>query len=240
MKIKKLSITLFVLFMAINCFAQCREMNVSDLTETLNNLVKPTMSIKLDRDDSRFTILGYTERFSLPAENISKPARDWRYHVEDIKSDDSNLWFDKKQKNFVLDVRFEGDGPEIKGICPGCLKRFRDRRAPDVNWIKSRIARLRFNPIVYNNGITLEIIDVELFGEFDVNGPLESFFPRMIRKIEDRIKKYVQTEARKSLSNTNIKRQIAARTQPLVTALGLRSVRSIRFSSDGSKIQFCQ
>lgn len=240
MKIKKLSITLFVLFMAINCFAQCREMNVSDLTETLNNLVKPTMSIKLDRDDSRFTILGYTERFSLPAENISKPARDWRYHVEDIRSDDSNLWFDKKQKNFVLDVRFEGDGPEIKGICPGCLKRFRDRRAPDVNWIKSRIARLRFNPIVYNNGITLEIIDVELFGEFDVNGPLESFFPRMIRKIEDRIKKDVQTEARKSLSNTNIKRQIAARTQPLVTALGLRSVRSIRFSSDGSKIQFCQ
>ena len=193
----------------------------------------------MDRDNSRFSVLGRTERFSIPAENISKPARDWRYHVQDVRSEDTNFWFDKNRKTFVLDVKFEGDNNEIKGTCPGCLRRFRDRRAPDVNWKGARIARLRFKPVAFENSVTIEVLDVELFGDFDLNGPLESFFPRMIRNIENRIKRDIQTKGRTLLSNTAIKRRIATEIRPLIAALGIRSVRSVTFSRDGRNIRFC-
>lgn len=232
-------ILIALLFSGINANAQCREMNVNQLTGTLKSLLLPSLSIKLDRDDSRFSILGRTERFAIPAENISKPARDWRYHVQDLNSDDSNLWFDKNQKNFVLDVRFEGDDSEIKGICPGCLRRFRDRRAPDVNWKGARIARLRFNPIPYNGTVSIEIVGVELFGEFDINGPLESFFPRMVRNIENRIKRDIQNKGATLLNNNAIKQRIGREIRPLIQALGINSVRRIQITTNGQKIQFC-
>lgn len=238
-KTNSVLILIALLFSGIGTFAQCREMRIDQLTRTLKGIIEPGLAIKLDKDDSRFSILGRTERFTIPAENISKPARDWRYHVQDIRSDDSNLWFDKNQKNFVLDVRFEGENSEIKGTCPGCLRRFRDRRAPDVNWKGSRIARLRFRPVPYDGSVSIEIIAVELFGEFDLNGPLESFFPRMVRNMENRIKNDIQTKGRSLLNNNSIRQRIGREISPLIQALGIRSVRRIQISGDGQKIQFC-
>lgn len=223
----------------LGIFAQCREISVNSMTSTLKNLIEPTIGITLDKDNASFAILGRTERFSIPAENISKPARDWRYHVQDVRSMDSNLWFDKNQKNFVLDVKFEGDREEIKGTCPGCLKAFRDRRAPDVNWGGARIARLRFVPVPFEGSVSIQVLNVELFGDFDVNGPLESFFPVMIRNIENRIKSDIQTRGRNLLNNIVIQRRISSEIRPLIAALGINSVRRVQFSRDGTKIQFC-
>lgn len=242
MKTMKTKTGLFVMALLLSgssLLAQCREINVAQLTQSLKTLIEPTLSITLDRDNSIFSILGNTERFTIPAENISKPLRDWRYHVQDIRSEDSNFWFDKNQKNFVLDVKFEGNSEEIKGICPGCIRISRDSRAPDVNWEGARIARLRFRPVPFEGSVTIEVLDVQLFGNFNVNGPLESFFPRMIRNMENRIKSDIQSKGRVLLSNTAIKREIAQRIRPIIASLGINTIRRIAFSSDGTKIRFC-
>lgn len=232
----------FVLLLGgiVNINAQCKDIRVSDLTRTLKKLIEPSIAITLDRDHSRFSILGRTENFTIPAYNVKKVARDWRYHVQDIRSEDSNLWFKKETLNFVLDVKFEGDKSEIKGICPGCLRRFRDRRAPDVNWKDPRIARLFFRIVPHNRSVTLDIRAVELIGEFDINGPLESFFPRMVRNQEAKIKSSIQKEAKDILNRNDIKNRIANELRPLLAALGIRNVTDVRVSTNGQYISFCQ
>lgn len=232
-------ITLFCISSTL-ASAQCQEVSVSELTRTLKSLIVPSIGITLDRDNSRVSILGVTERFAVPAENISKPFHDWRYWVQDIRSDDANLWFDDKKCQFVLDVRFEGEGSEIKGVCPGCIAGNRDNRAPDINWVGGRIARIRFTPVPFDRSVTINVASVELFGEFDLNGILDSVFPRMVRNMENRIKQDIQTEATTILNRADIRRNIANNLRSILAAAGIRNVRQIRMSSDKRKILFCQ
>lgn len=243
MNVLQVKITLLTALLCISSLlasAQCTEVSVAELTSVLKGLIVPSIGITLDRDNSRVSILGITERFTLPAEDISKAFHDWRYWVQDIRSDDANLWFDDKTCQFVLDVRFEGEGSEIKGVCPGCVAGDRDNRAPDINWEGARIARMRFTPVPYDRSVTIDVASVELFGEFDLNGFLESVFPRMVRNMEARIKRDIQTEAATILNRADIKRNIASNLRPILSAVGISNVRQIRMSSDKRKILFCQ
>ena len=228
------------LLISIGGQAQCRDQNQAELTSILKSIIEPSLSIVLDRDNSQFSLLGNTLRFTIPAENISKPARDWRYHVNDIRSDDNNLFFDTKRLEYALDVRFEEDGSEIKGICPSCLKRFRDSRAPDVNWKGARILRIYFRPIAFEGSISLDITEVELFGKFEINGAAASFFPRIVGKIENRIKEDIKTQATQMFRTAEMRREISRRTEPLLRVLSLDRISRISMSTDGSNIQFCR
>ncbi len=228
--LKKIQLLIILAFFAsLHLTAQCRDQNVAELTRTLKSFIEPTLSIVLDRDNSSIGILGSVQRFSIPAEDVSGPARTWRYHISDIKSDDSNLWFNKERLEFVLDVRFEGEGSEIKGTCPGCLPRFRDRRAPDINWTGSRIVRLYFRPIAFEGNISLEVSEVEIFGEFDINGVFDSFFPRLVRNTKQRIRTDIKTKATDLFRSTAVKREIGNRTRPLLAALGLPKCLSYQY-----------
>ncbi len=64
---------------SMGAFAQCVEVRVDELTRTLKGLIEPTIGITLDRDNSRFSILGQTRTFQIPSEKIDKPAHDWTY-----------------------------------------------------------------------------------------------------------------------------------------------------------------
>jgi hypothetical protein len=228
------------IFSGIGMFAQCREINIDHMTKVLKGFVEPSLKITLDRDNSRLSLLGYTQNFTLPAESISKAGRDWSYFVQDVRSDDSNLYFDKNRNDFVLDVRFEGEGSEIKGICPGCIKMSRDSRAPDLNWKGARIARLRFRPVPFEGSISLEVTSVELFGEFDLNGILDTLFPRMVRNMENKIKREIQNNALVILNKTDVKRSIAEKIRPVLSAMGITHVRSVSQSPDKKELMFCR
>ncbi len=236
----KMKLVVMMCFAVTAINAQCKDISVNQLTNTLKGLILPSLKIKLDRDNSYLSILGKTENFKIPAYDLKKAGRDWRYHVQDIRSKDANLWFNKERLQFVLDVKFEGDKSEIKGKCPGCLRRFRDRRAPDINWKNPQIARLFFRIIPYNRSVTLDITEVKLIGEFDVNGPLESFFPRIIRNQEQKIKSQVQNEAKTILNNYTVKSRIANEIRPLLSAIGVRTVSDVRLSTNGQNLSFCQ
>lgn len=242
METTKKKAVLFFMTLALSSasiFAQCREIRIDELTRVLKGLIEPTIGITLDKDNSRFSILGQTRRFAIPSEKISKVAHDWTYWVQDIRSDDSNMWFDKNRNHFVLDVRFEGNQSEIKGFCTGCRLGNKDNRAPDINWRGARIARLRLRPSVFEGSITIEVLDVELFGNFDLNGFLESIFPRMVRKIENRIKRDIQTKAHEILFRTDTKRQIARAIRGSLEALGIRNVRRIEHTPGSNLVRFC-
>lgn len=242
MKPFKVKTTLFIMLFIIanaNIFSQCREVRIDQLTTVLKDLIEPSINIKLDRDNSNLYLLGQSRRFTIPSQKISKPAHDWTYWVQDLRSDDSNLWYDNKQNHFVLDVRFEGNGSEIKGVCTGCLVGNNDRRAPDINWEGARIARLRLRPSVFEGSITIEVLNVELFGEFDLNGFLESVFPRMVRNIENRIKTDIQSKAHEILFRNDTKRQIANAIKTPLETLGIRNVRRIEHTSGRNIIRFC-
>lgn len=237
---KKAWLTVLLICTSLMASAQCTSITISRLTSTLKALIEPTISIKLDRDDSRLSLLGQTQRFKIPHEDISKAAHDWRYWVQDIRSDDSNLWYDKQKLNFALDVRFEGEGSEIKGVCPGCLVGNNDNRAPDINWKGGRIARIRFKPMAFENSVTIQVISVELFGEFDLNGFLESIFPRMVRKMEAKIKRDIQSQATTILNRTDIRRSIANQLRPILRSQGISNIRTVRCSRDGRNMEFCR
>jgi len=241
MKTKITFLLLFSIFLTSSIFAQCRNVNINNLTEVLKRLVEPSLSITLDRDNSQINLLGVRQNFNIPAENISKAGHDWRYHVQDLRSDDSNLWWGGNERShFMLDVRFEGNGSEIKGICPGCFRRFRDRRAPDLNWKGARIARLHFRPIPYEGSVTIEVTDVELFGQFDLNGILDHLFPRMVRNMENKIKTQVENNAMVILNRRDIRQNVANNIRPVLAAMGITRVNRIRLSPDRRNVQFCQ
>ncbi|MBT8308676.1 MAG: hypothetical protein KJN85_17185 [Maribacter sp.] len=240
MKTIKNSKLLFLIIILCSChglMAQCREISINDMTRALKGLIEPSLSIVMDRDNSMVSMLGSTERFSLPAQDISKPAHDWRYWVQDIRSDDSNLWWDERAGQFVLDVRFEGNGSEIKGTCPGCLVGNKDNRAPDINWKGGRIARLRMRPIPYDGSVTIEVLSVELFGEFEVNGVVDSFFPRLIRNMKNNVRNEIQTNAMNILNERDRRENIATRLRPILEAMDIRNITRIRRSGDN--VLFC-
>lgn len=243
MKTNKITTVFFLMtffLSGIGVFAQCNEINIDNMTRSLKALIEPTLKITLDRDNSQLSLLGYSQKFTLPAENISKAGRDWSYYVQDVRSDDSNLYFDKNRNHFVMDIRFEGDGSEIKGVCPGCIRMSRDSRAPDLNWKGARIARLRFRPVPFEGSVTLEVTSVELFGEFDLNGILDGLFPRMVRNMENKIKREIQTNALIILNRTDIKRSIANNLRPILRSMGITDVRRISQSTDRRDLLFCR
>jgi hypothetical protein len=239
-KIKSVFFLMTFLISGIGVFAQCNEINIDNMTRSLKALIVPTLNITLDRDNAQLSLLGYSQKFTIPAEKISKAGRDWSYFVQDVRSDDSNLYFDKNRNHFVMDIRFEGEGSEIKGVCPGCIRMSRDSRAPDLNWKGARIARLRFRPVPFEGSVTLEVTSVELFGEFDLNGILDGLFPRMVRNMENKIKREIQNNALVILNRTDIKRSIANNLRPVLRAMGITDVRRISQSADRRDVLFCR
>ena len=173
MKIMKKTIVLaFFCLIGINSAEaqKCTDINTKEIATFLNEKIKPRFDLKLDKEDGFLAILGNRQDFSVPSVTIRPISRAWTYHFENVRRMDSNFFYDTKKNLFVLDVNFEDNGPELKGLCPGCKRIFRDRRAPDVNWGNPSILRIYLNPKVYQNSISFDVTDIKLIGNFNANG----------------------------------------------------------------------
>lgn len=217
---------------------ECKQLSTRIVTGILRNQVARTLRLKLDRDDSYLTIMGDTQNFTIPEKKIKKPARDWTYFIKDMQSINSWIEFDNQAKQFILTVEFEGNGSEIKGVCKGCKKRFRDSRAPDINWKGKRLAKIRLSPIVYDNSIAFNVDKVDLVGKFDLNGPTEKFFPSLVKFFEKKLKDQVEKEARTILNRAENKQAIANAMRDTVQFLGLSSVRTVEIT--GLNLYICE
>tara|TARA_R110002049_G_scaffold147934_2_gene310808 strand:- start:209 stop:1030 length:822 start_codon:yes stop_codon:yes gene_type:complete len=215
----------------------CKQVSTRIVSGILKNSVARDLKITLDKESSQVTIMNKTQKFTIPERKITKAGHDWVYYVNDIISIKSWSTFDSKTKKFYLFVEFEGNDSEIKGKCPGCLKRFKDRRAPDINWEGNRTARITLNPIPYNNSISFEIEKVILDGKFDFNGPADFFVAPLVKYFEAKIKEGIEKEAKKILNNPSNKKAIADALRGTVKFLGLNSVRTVEVT--GENLYIC-
>ena len=215
----------------------CRQMSTRIATGILRSTLARTLEIKLDRDNSSITIMDDTRRFTIPEKKIKKPARDWTYYIKDVQSINTWVSFDNQARKFILTVEFEGNGSEIKGECRGCKKRFRDSRAPDVNWKGERKAIITLNPIAYDNSIAFDVEKVALKGPFDLNGPAEKFFPSMIKFFESKLKSEIKKQAKTILNSEDNKQAMADAMRNTVRFLGLTRVRTVEIT--GLNLYIC-
>ncbi|MDP5157741.1 MAG: hypothetical protein NWQ07_04080, partial [Flaviramulus sp.] len=167
--------------------AQCIDIDTKSIVNYLNKEIKPSLDMKLDKTDGFLAIKGKRQNFSVPKVTVSPLARDWDYNFENVRRMDSNFFYDSKKNAVVLDIKFENDGPEIKGTCPGCIKASRDSRAPDIDWESPNILRIFLKPIIYQNSVSFEVSDMTMLGKFNAKG-LGDIFLSLTKDIEKAVK----------------------------------------------------
>lgn len=205
----------------------CRQLAAKSVNTILTDRIANTISVKLDRERSYLRFNGSTQGLSISDYKVKKPARDWVYFMNDVNSTKAEAWFDERNRKFVLKITFEGDDSEIKGKCPGCIKRYRDSRAPDINWLGQRLMLIDLKPVVHKNSIAFETEKVELKGHFTINGPIQAFMPGLITYFEKQIMKAVEAQAKQLMNTPRVKTMMADAFQGTVSTLGLGNIDTV-------------
>lgn len=221
-----------ILMVSVSLNAQCTDINTKEIAKYLNEKIKPRLDIKLDRTDGFLAINGTRQNLDLKDLKISPVSREWTYFFEDVRRMDSNFWYDSKTNSFILDVKFENNGIELKGRCEGCLtSRMKDDRAPDVNWGDPQILRFSLKPIVYQRSISFKVDKVEMLGKLDANG-LGNYIPKLTQQISnllsDELIRVFTTDVTKRLFNDAIR--------PLLKSKNTVSAESVSLASSSLRV----
>jgi len=206
--------------------SDCKMIEGTTVLSTLTEGAFKEVSVKLDRDDSYIKIGSRNYPFKIAEQKINKPGYDWKYFVKDIKSERHLLKVEKN--NFYLLIEFEGEGSEIEGRCPGCLDRFEDSRAPDIQWKSPRQAKIKLKPVAYNNSITFQVEKVDLEGKFEISGMMDIIMPTL-NILEVAIKKEVEKQMKKFLNEAAVKNSIAEAFKPTTNQFAFRKITEVYF-----------
>lgn len=206
---------------------ECKPLASKTIVQILNDRVARSLKVKLDREKSFINFNGQSQRLSISDYKVKKPARDWLYFMNDVNSSGAVAEYNEKTRKFYLKITFEGDGSEIKGKCPGCIRRYRDSRAPDINWTRGREMTIELNPIVHKNSIAFEAGNVSLSGEFIINGPAEAFLTPLTRFFMGKVKEAVKVQAQNMMNTPKIRSMLAGALRDQVDELKLSSIKSI-------------
>ncbi|WP_299557468.1 hypothetical protein [Seonamhaeicola sp.] len=196
-----------------------------------------TMEIVLNRTNSYIKLNNTTTKFDMGERTVQGPVRKWIYYVNDIQSLRGKNKLTYENGKFYLSLEFEGNGSEIKGKCPGCMKGRRDKRAPDFNWKTPRIAKIRLRPIAYNGSVAFDVEKVDLKGKFEMGGKLDLLLP-VLNAIEVRLKNQIEKQSRKILNMPANKAAVAKAFEGFVKLNRIKSVSSVYTS--GNKLFFCE
>lgn len=227
-----LKICLLLMVITQSFYAQCTDINTKDISKYLNEKVKPRLDIKLDRTDGFVATNGTRQNLDLVDLKISPIKRQWTYFFTDVRRTDSNFWYDSKKNSFILDVKFEENGVEIKGRCEGCLtKRMKDNRAPDVNWENPQILRFTLKPIVFQRSIAFEVTEAKMIGELKSRG-----LGKIIPKLTSKINTIVNTELTRVFSTDVTKRLFNDALRPLLKSKKAVSANSVSLASTSLRI----
>ncbi|WP_298553606.1 hypothetical protein [uncultured Algibacter sp.] len=228
----RIKISVVLLLFTSSIIAQCTDINTKEIAKYLNEKVKPRLDIKLDKHDGFLAINGTRQNLDLKDVKISPVSREWTYFFENVRRIDSNFWYDSKKNAFVLDVKFENNGIELKGRCEGCLtKRMKDDRAPDINWANPQIMRFTLKPIVFQRSVSFKVTQVEMLGKL-VGSGFGSVFSRLTKGIED----VVGQELTRVFTTDVTKRLFNDALRPLLKSKKTVSANSVSLASSSLRV----
>ncbi len=196
------------------------------------------IEVYLNNTNAYVSINGKKSYFNIPENRVDKPGRNWRYHINDIKSIPAKNRFAYKKGKFYLTIEFEGEGREYKGLCPGCLKRFRDSRAPDFNWESPRQAKITLTPKPSGGEVYLDVTKVELSGKFEMGGRMDDFLLPMLNGMEIKLRNQMEREFKKLFNDKDIRPQLSKAFDGFVRTNGLKRVNRI-YDTNG-QLFFCE
>tara|TARA_R110002096_G_scaffold124327_1_gene268940 strand:+ start:4181 stop:4882 length:702 start_codon:yes stop_codon:yes gene_type:complete len=229
-----LRVIVLSVFASFNMTAQCIDISPKSIVYYLNKEIKPSLDMKLDKNDGFLAIKRQRQDLYLPDIDFkwSKVNRTWKYSFNDVRRVDNNFFFDSKRNLFALDVKFESDGPEIKGRCPGC-KKGNDSRAPDINWTSVQILRIYLKPTVYDNSVSFLVEDIKFIGGFKANA-LGRVMKSLVSNSLDKLK----VELQKVFQNGQTQRLLNDAIKPLLKTNNISNVRSVSMAS--SSLRACK
>jgi hypothetical protein len=220
------------LFITSSAFAQCTDINTKEIATYLNQKVKPRLDIKLDRTDGFVAISGTRQNLDLKDIKVSPIKREWTYFFENVRRADSNFWYDSKKNSFILDVKFENNGIEIKGRCEGCLtSRMKDDRAPDIEWRAPQILRFTLKPITFQRSVSFTVENVEMLGKLEGNG-----LARVIQKITRNVEYLISEELKRVFDTDVTKRLFNDALRPLLESKNTVSANSVSLASTSLRV----
>ncbi len=234
-KLVLLAITL--LFVSIPYAQNCKAIDAKRLALPILRKQLAPMEIVLNKTGSYIKLKNQTIRFDMGEREVRGPARKWVYYVNDVQSIRGKNKLTYEQGKFYLSIEFEGNGSEIKGKCPGCLKRFRDSRAPDFNWKSPRIAKIRLKPIAYNGSVAFDVEKVDLLGKFEMGGKMDILIP-VLNALEIKLKREIEKQTKKILNSPENKAAFAKGFEGFVKLNRLSRVSSVYTA--GNKLFFCE
>lgn len=236
---KNLALILIVALLSSGfSFSQnCKAIDANRLALPILRKQIAPMEIVLNRTNSYIKLNNQTNKFDMGEHKVQGPVRKWVYYVNDVQSlrGKNNVTYENGK--FYLLMEFEGNGNEIKGKCPGCIKGRRDKRAPDFDWKSPRIAKIRLKPIAYNNSIAFDVEKVDLVGKFEMGGKLDILIP-MLNAIEIKLKNEIEKQTRKILNMPANKAAMAKAFEGFVKLNRIERVSSVYTS--GNKLFFCE
>ena len=215
--------------------SNCKPINVRNIENILRDRVGRTLKLKLDRDYGFFEIMGKKQNIAFTEFVYKKPGHNWKYYLNDVNSQVTRVRYSKKHYYFTIE--FESDKNEVKGKCPGCVKRFRDSRAPDIHWRNPKI-EVKLIPVAFNNSLSFDAVDVEILGKFETNGAIKAALPSIIIHFKKQIKKAVRSQIKQVLNSSQVKPLLANAFKNEIRRLGLTGVRRIDMSR--ANIYLCQ
>ena len=207
---------------------KCMPLNIKTTENILRDKVGRTLKIYMDRDYGYVEIMGKRQNIRFNEFKVKKPAHNWLYFLNDVKSEITRVKY--ADKKFVLTVKFEKERNEIKGKCPGC-RVGKDKRAPDINWEDPKL-KIELVPVAYNGSFTFEVKRVRLLGKFKMNGPMQKIFPQIIAFFKSAIRKKIKNQIKAVLNRDAVKNMLAEAFKNEVKNLGLGTVKRIDMSRD--------
>ena len=113
-------------------------------------------------NDSYVRFGGRTTHFDI--QQYTRGVRDKMYFVNDVNLSRASTSFEGNK--FVLTLRFEESGTELKGMCSRCAKFREDNGAPDYQ-INGHTWKIYLKLIPYNNSIAFQVQEVKFLGDVD-------------------------------------------------------------------------
>lgn len=196
------------------------------------------IEVYLNKTNAYVALKGKKFFFNIPENRVDKPGRNWRYYINDIKSDPAKNQLNYKGGKFYLTIEFEGEGREYKGLCPGCLKRFRDSRAPDFNWESPRQAKITLTPKPSGGEVYFDVTKVELSGKFEMGGRLDDVLLPMLNGMEIKLRNQMERQFKKLFNDPYIRPQLSKAFDGFVKTKGLKRVNRI-YDTNG-QLFFCE
>ncbi len=194
---------------------------------------------------SYINLYGFKKTFTLPEQAFKKLGAKYIYNVYKVNS--TSMRLTPQGRYFDLTIKFESNGPEIKGMCRRKypLRGWRncliggDKGAPDINWKRPSV-KIRLVPRAYNGGLALRATSVTVGGEFQANGicKIGRDICNRFTGYKSKIKRAVAASVKAQMNSRNVQSEMSKATKRGLSRIGIRSVKGVSMSRGFIRVRY--